>query len=127
MLYFYSGIILAIFMIEVREYFYENKKSPFTEWFNNLHGLAATKVATSLSKLQRGNTSSLKSVGEGVYESRLNWGPGYRIYLGKEDETLIILLGGGTKKTQQNDIIRAKILWKEYKVRKKENRYGTDS
>lgn len=114
-------------MIEVREYFYENQKSPFTEWFNKLSDFAATKVTISLTKLQRGNMSSLKSVGEGVYESRIDWGPGYRIYLGKEDRTLVILLGGGTKKTQQKDIKRAKMLWKDYKVQKKENRYAADS
>lgn len=67
----------------------------------------------------------MKSVGDGVYESRIHWGGGYRVYLGQEGETLVILLAGGTKKQQQKDIARAKEFWKEYKERKKRNRYGT--
>ncbi len=80
-----------------------------------------------LTRIEQGNVTSLKSLGEGVYESRLDWGPGYRIYLGQEGKTLIILLGGGTKKMQQKDIERAKLLWQEYKRRKKQKRYGTDT
>jgi putative addiction module killer protein len=60
--------------------------------------------------LGMGNTSSLKSIGDGVYKCRIDWGPGYRVYLGKDGEKLIILLGGGTKKRQQADIDRAKQL-----------------
>ncbi|MDZ7699225.1 MAG: type II toxin-antitoxin system RelE/ParE family toxin [Deltaproteobacteria bacterium] len=58
--------------------------------------------------------------GEGVFECRIDFGPGYRIYFGKEEDTLIILLGGGTKKRQQRDIENARMMWKEYKERKRQ-------
>jgi putative addiction module killer protein len=61
----------------------------------------------------------MKPVGEGVSEYRIDFGPGYRIYFGKDGDRLVILLGGGTKKRQQNDIQAAKTIWKIYKQRKK--------
>ena len=60
-----------------------------------------------------------KPVGEGVSEYRLDWGPGYRVYFGRDGETLVILLTGGTKQRQQRDIARAKDLWTDYKRRRK--------
>ena len=65
-----------------------------------------------------GNTSRVKWIGT-IGEYRIDWGPGYRIYLAKDGEALIILLGGGTKQRQQADIDRAKALSAEYKARKK--------
>jgi len=62
----------------------------------------------------------LKGVGGGVHECRVDWGPGYRVYLGKDGDRLVILLGGGTKKRQQKDIEAAKTLWQDYKKLKKE-------
>ena len=61
-------------MIEIIEYIREDESSPFAEWFNDLDSQAAAKVAVYLSRIEQGNTSSLKSVGDGVYESRINWG-----------------------------------------------------
>lgn len=84
-----------------------------------LDSQAAAKVVTYLRRIETGNTSSLKSVGAGVHECRIHWGPGYRIYLGQEGKQLVILLAGGTKKRQQQDIARAQQLWQEYKNRKK--------
>ena len=107
-------------MIEIREYVREDGSSPFADWFNSLNAQAAAKVTTYLTRIENGNTSSLKSLGSGVHECRIDWGPGYRIYLGQEGKELVILLGGGTKKKQQKDIANAKELWKEYKKRKKE-------
>jgi putative addiction module killer protein len=72
-----------------------------------------------LEKISRGNLSSVEGVGEGVYEYKLDWGPGYRVYFGKDGEKLIILVGGGTKKRQSADIQAAKICWADYKRRKK--------
>ena len=69
--------------------------------------------------MEQGNTSNIKWF-EGIGEYRINWGPGYRIYLAMEGQTLIILLGGGTKKNQPADIAEAKRLFKEYKSRKGE-------
>jgi putative addiction module killer protein len=77
-------------------------------------------VAIALVRMEQGNLSNAKGVGAGVTEYRINFGPGYRVYFGKDGDTLIILLGGGSKKRQRNDIEEAKVLWREYKRRKKE-------
>lgn len=106
-------------MIEIREYLRKDGGSPFSEWFNSLDNQAAARVTIYLSRIEAGNTSSLKSLGNGIYKSCIDWGPGYRIYFGQEGLRLVILLGGGTKKRQQKDINAAKELWKEYKERKK--------
>jgi len=107
-------------VVEVQEYLYADGGSPFSDWFDGLNVQAALKVNTYLTRIGNGNHSSLKSVGSGVHECRIDWGPGYRVYLGKDSKKLVILLGGGTKKRQQKDIDQAKELWKEYKKRKKE-------
>ena len=106
--------------MEIKEYLYADGSSPFADWFDGLYVQAALKVNTHLTRLGNGNLSSVKSVGSGVHECRVDWGPGYRVYLGKDGEKLVILLGGGTKKRQQKDIDKAKELWQEYKKRKKE-------
>lgn len=67
--------------------------------------------------MEQGNLSNVKWF-SGIGEYRLDWGPGYRVYIGKEGDRLIILLGGGTKKGQQKDIAKAETIWKEYKERK---------
>ncbi len=70
--------------------------------------------------MEQGNLSGAKGVGAGVSEYRIDFGPGYRVYFGKDGDTLIILLGGGTKKRQQKDIETAQDLWREYKQRKRQ-------
>lgn len=69
--------------------------------------------------MEVGNFSNVKGVGRGVFEYRLDFGPGYRVYFGKDGDTLVILLGGGTKKRQQRDVESAQALWQEYKQRKR--------
>ncbi len=71
----------------------------------------------AIARLEQGNFSSVKSVGEGVLEFRINWGPGYRIYFGRDGNVLVILLNGGHKARQQRDIQAAKRLWADYKRR----------
>ena len=78
------------------------------------------ELRSLLDRLQRGNVSAAKSVGSGVQELRLDFGPGYRIYFGWDGLRLVILLGGGSKRRQQADIAAAQALWKEYKERKRE-------
>lgn len=68
--------------------------------------------------MQQGNFSNAKGVGSGLYEYRIDFGPGYRIYFGKDGERLVILLGGGTKRRQQEDIATALARWQDYKQRK---------
>jgi putative addiction module killer protein len=104
--------------IKVEEYIREDDSNPYRDWFNNLDVQAATKVATALLRVEMGNTSNVKWF-EGIGEYRIDWGPGYRIYLAKDGDALVILFGGGTKRGQQTDISRAKALHLEYKARKK--------
>jgi len=77
-------------------------------------------VATAVTRLALGNFSNVKGVGSGVFELRIDFGPGYRVYFGKDGERLIILLGGGIKKRQQHDINAAGVNWEDYKRRKQE-------
>ncbi len=104
-------------MIEIREYVDAESRSPYARWFDGLNARAAAKVATALVRMEQGNLSNTKGVGAGVSEFRIDFGPGYRVYFGKDGDTLIILLGGGTKKRQQRDIEAARDLWLEYKQR----------
>src|SRR5688572_27182337 len=91
-------------------------------WFNTLNAQAAAKVAIAVTRMAQGNLSNAKSVGAGVQEYRIDFGPGYRIYFGRDDDRLVILLGGGTKKRQQEDIRRAQALWSDYKRRRKKEK-----
>ena len=109
-------------MITIREYIDLDGRSPYAKWFNRLNASAAAKVATALVRMEQGNFSNTKGIREGVFECRIDFGPGYRIYFGKEGDYLVILLGGGAKKRQQKDIVNVKILWKEYKRRKRQER-----
>ena len=83
-------------------------KAPLKAGLRTLAAAAAAKVTVALARLGQGNTSNTKCVGEGVLEYRIDWGPGYRVYFGRDGETLVILLTGGTKQRQQRDIARAK-------------------
>jgi len=106
-------------MIEIREYHDRGGRSPFREWYDRLSPEAARKVTTALYRVSLENLSKSKSVGSGVHECRINFGPGYRVYFGKAGERIVILLGGGTKQRQQNDIQLALERWEDYKQRKK--------
>jgi len=110
--------------LKIEEYLTEDGNSPFASWFLSLEARAAAKVTTALARLQCGNTSSVKSLGSGVHECRIDFGPGYRIYFGYDGITLVILLAGGTKQRQQADIDAAKDRWQNYKQRKKARKGG---
>ena len=110
--------VLPLVMVEVREYLDRGGYSPFGAWSDRLNREAAAKVAAALARIQQGNLSNAKGVGSGVYEYRIDFGPGYRIYFGKDGERLVILVGGGTKKRQQEDIATALARWHDYKQRK---------
>ena len=109
-------------MITIREYIDPEGRSPCAKWFNRLNAAAAAKAATAMVRMEQGNFSTTKDIGEGILECRIDFGPGYRIYFGRDGDALVILLGGGTKKRQQKDIETAKKLWKEYKRRKRQER-----
>ena len=96
--------------------------SPFARWFSALDARAAAKAAVALYRLEQGNFSNVKSLGKGVSEYKIDFGPGYRIHFGQEGDELVILLGGGAKKTQDKDIQIARMLWTEYKQTKARKR-----
>lgn len=104
--------------IKVEEYLCQDGTNPYKTWFDGLDSQAAAKIVTAKLRLELGNTSSVKWF-DGIGEYVIDWGPGYRVYLAKDGDTLIILFGGGTKRGQQKDIERAKALHSEYKARKK--------
>lgn len=106
--------------MEIREFLDSRGRSPFARWFDDLDPQAAAKVTVALARMEAGNLSNAKAVGEGVQEYRIDWGPGYRLYFGRDGDTLIILLCGGTKRRQQDDIAEAQVHWAEYGRRKKD-------
>lgn len=86
--------------------------------FSGLDAAAAAKVSVALARVEQGNLSNVKGVGEGVLEYRIDWGPGCRVYFGRGGDVLVILLTGGTKRRQQRDIETAKALWVDYRRRR---------
>lgn len=106
-------------MVRISEYIDAKGRNRFAKWFDRLPAPAAAKVSTVLYRIELGNLSSVKGLGGGIYESRINFGAGYRVYFGKDGNALIILLCGGTKKRQQSDIETARRLWRDYKQRKR--------
>ena len=104
----------------IREYVDARGRSPFAEWFEDLDARTAAKITVALARIEMGNLSNVKGVGGGVLEYRIDWGPGYRVYFGREGATLVILLAGGTKKRQQRDIAVAQDRWVDYRRRQKE-------
>lgn len=103
--------------LRVEEYERSNGSIPYRIWFNSLDAQAAAKVSVAVHRIRRGLVSSIKWF-DSIGEYRIDWGPGLRIYLMKDQQDLIILLGGGNKKSQNQDIENAKKLCREYKERK---------
>ncbi len=106
--------------MQIIEYLLPDGHSPFAAWFDRLDPQAAAKVNVALVRMEMGNLSNVKSVGLGVLEYRIDWGPGYRLYFGREGDEWVILLAGGTKQRQHRDISDASLRWQDYKKRKKE-------
>lgn len=105
-------------VFEVRYYLSPDGRSPFENWFVTLDPTARAKLTVALTRLEQGNTSNVKGVGGGVLECRIDFGPGYRVYFGRDGMALIILLTGGTKRRQQRDIQEARVMWADYGRRK---------
>ena len=106
-------------MPRAHEYEDRNGQSPFASWFSALDTTAAAKVRLAVAKLEAGLKPNVKSVGKGVHESRIDFGPGYRAYFAFDGTELILLLGGGEKHGQGNDIAAAQERWADYKQRKR--------
>lgn len=109
--------------IEIREYQDSDGQSPYGKWFNHLNARAAGRITSTIDRIGRGLMSNVESVGGGVSERKIDFGPGYRIYFGTATDgritRIVILLHGGSKKHQSKDIEKAKGYWKDYKVRKR--------
>lgn len=104
--------------IQIEEYVREDGACPYADWFEALDHQAATKVTVALVRLELGNASNIKWF-RGLGELKINWGPGYRVYLIQDGERLVVLLGGSNKQHQQKAIEAAIRLLHEYKTRKK--------
>ena len=103
-------------MPEARPYQRKDGSCPFDERFNQLGDpRAAARVDTTVRKLARGLRPDVRSVGGGVQESRIDHGPGYRVYFGEDADNIVVLLCGGDKDSQSRDIKNAKEYWKDYK------------
>jgi len=101
--------------IEIREYLTESGQNPFREWLEGLRDRQArARIRVRLNRIRLGNFGDCKSVGRGVSELRVSHGPGYRVYFGRKGNTIVILLYGGDKKTQSQDIALAHEYWTDY-------------
>lgn len=109
-------------MLEIRYYVALDGHQPFAEWLVDLEPVTRAKITRAIARMEQGNLSNVKSVGGGVLEYRIDFGPGYRVYFGRDGETLVILLTGGTKKRQQRDIEMACACWLDYKRSKRGRR-----
>ena len=106
---------------DIREYLRPDGKCPFRYWLRSLkNAKTRARIRVRINRIRLGNFGDCKSVGSGVSEFRIDYGPGYRVYFGRVGEKLVLLLCGGTKKNQEKDIKLAKEYWYDYKKRKKE-------
>ena len=105
-------------MIELFRYQLENGREPITEWLASIRDkMAQARIRVRLRQVETGNFGDCQAVGEGVIELRVHVGAGYRVYFGRYGMTVVILLCGGDKKSQDADIKRAKVFWAEWKRR----------
>ena len=101
---------------EIRRYIKPDGRIPFAEWFESLRDTKAkAKIEARLQRIGLGNLGNYRSVGEGVCEFRIKYGPGYRVYFGQIGTAIVLLLCGGDKSTQDKDIAKAIEYWKDYR------------
>ena len=105
--------------IVLLEYVSEEGRNPFREWLTGLRDREArARVRVRLNRVRLGNFGDSKSVGSGVSELRIPYGPGYRVYFGRDGSRIVLLLTGGSKKRQSRDVALAKAYWDDYLRRK---------
>lgn len=103
---------------QVDEYLTPERRAPFSEWLGALKDLRGRAlIRVRLDRLSLGNFGDCNRIGEGLHELRIDFGPGYRVYFGQKGKQLILLLCGGTKRTQKRDIQRAQDYWNDYRSR----------
>ena len=108
--------------IKIELYVTEEGKVPFSEWLQSLKDRKSrAKIRVRLDRVRLGNLGNNKFLGKGVYELKIDYGPGYRIYYGQTGKEIILLLLGGEKKRQQSDIKQAQEYWADYRRIKNES------
>jgi len=101
---------------EVRVYARADGSEPFTQWLRGLRdGATRNRIRQRIARIRLGNFGDARSVGDGVYELRIHFGPGYRVYFGRDGDEAVILLCGGDKGSQGRDIERAKEYWRDHR------------
>jgi putative addiction module killer protein len=107
------------FPYTISYYLTESGEKPFKDWLESFKDIVARqKIRIRLDRVRLGNLGKNRSVGEGVYELKIDYGPGYRVYYGLEKKTVVLLLLGGDKSSQKRDITQARIFWEDHKRRK---------
>jgi putative addiction module killer protein len=102
--------------LTVRIYRDENEKEPYTKWIDSLKDpITRARIRRRLRRLEEGNMGDVTPVGGGVSELRFHFGPGYWVYFGEHEEALLLLLWGGDKGSQIEDVKKAKLYWFEFK------------
>ncbi|MGO9095046.1 MAG: type II toxin-antitoxin system RelE/ParE family toxin [Bryobacteraceae bacterium] len=109
--------------MEIQEFLDRSGRSPFARWFDGLTAVAAARITIGLTRLGQGNFSNVEGTGAGVFELKLDFGPGYRVYFGKDGERIVILLGGSSKKRQSAAIAAARVVWVDYIRRKEDDKW----
>jgi putative addiction module killer protein len=100
---------------EIVIYADDTGKEPFTDWLNKLRDpQTKRRIQTRLFRVESGNYGDCKSLKDGIFELRFTQGSGYRVYFGEDGEKIVVLLLGGDKSVQNQDIKQAKAYWKEY-------------
>lgn len=114
-------VTVQAFPYSVEYYLTPDGRKPFKEWLDGLRDRTVRqKVRIRLDRVRLGSLGRNRSVGEGVYELKIDYGPGYRVYYGFEGKTIILLLLGGDKSSQGKDIVRAQSYWNDHKRRRKD-------
>jgi putative addiction module killer protein len=114
--------------IEVIHYTSETDGDPFQKWVDDLADQKTkAKVLVRINRLAQGNPGDCKAVNSGVWELRIDWGPGYRVYYAQSGKEIVILLAGGSKKSQQSDIDSAVTRWTEWQQRSAKNEQSNKS
>ena len=109
---------------EIQNYLTAGGRSPFQEWLDSLRDIKArVRIEKRLERVALGNLGDYRSVGEGVYELKIGYGPGYRIYFGQVGSTIVLLLCGGDKSTQEQDFLRSNEYWRDYERSENPKKY----
>jgi len=103
---------------EIRYFTDTAGRCPYAEWFDRLDPKARYTLMARIDRLTGGNPGRVNAVGEGVHELKIDLGPGYRIYFANDADTILVILAGGTKRRQSQDIARAKDYWRLWKRQK---------